>query len=89
MIFDTGSFTLEFTSAYSHGSLKLSCETHTGTECTTACANQPKFDTNKSSTYVGSDDISTLTFTTGIGVYTLQYSDEYVLWIRKVSQMTH
>ncbi|KAH9926499.1 acid protease [Fomitopsis serialis] len=66
VIFDTGSFTLEFTS----------------TECGAPCANQPKVNTSLSSTYVGSDDISNITFITGIGVDTLQYEDEYVLWLR-------
>lgn len=59
-----------------------SCKLSTGTECTSACANQPKFDTNKSSTYVGSDEVSEISFETGIGVDTLQYSGEYVLWLR-------
>ncbi|KAH9926504.1 acid protease [Fomitopsis serialis] len=66
VIFDTGSFTLEVT----------------GTECGEPCANQPKFDTSQSSTYVGSDDVTTLSFSTGIGVDTLQSEDEYVLWLR-------
>jgi len=66
VIFDTGSYTLEFTS----------------TECGAPCADQPKVNTSLSSTYVGSDDITNITFTTGIGVDTLQYEDEYVLWLR-------
>jgi len=66
VIFDTGSSTLEIT----------------GTECGEPCANQPKFDTSQSSTYVGSDDVTTLSFATGIGVDTLQSEDEYVMWLR-------
>ncbi|KZT73382.1 acid protease [Daedalea quercina L-15889] len=66
VIFDTGSFTLEFTS----------------TECVT-CVNQPKFNASLSSTYVGSDNFTNIIFGTGIGVDTLQYADEYVLWLRE------
>ncbi|KZT73397.1 acid protease [Daedalea quercina L-15889] len=66
VIFDTGSFTLEFPS----------------TECT-ACANQPRFNTSLSSTYISSDNISTIMFITGNGVDTLQYPDEYEVWLRE------
>ncbi|KZT73386.1 acid protease [Daedalea quercina L-15889] len=67
VIFDTGSSSLEFTS----------------TECGEPCANQPKFNTSASSTYVSSDTFTTIPFVTGIGVDTLQYDDEYVLWLRE------
>jgi len=63
VVFDTGSYSLEFTS----------------TQCGAPCANQPKFDTSKSSTYVDLHRTSRLVFETGIGVDPIQSDTEFVL----------
>ncbi|KAJ7753740.1 acid protease [Mycena metata] len=52
VVFDTGSSTLEFAS----------------TLCGSACDNQVKFDSTKSSTFVDKKTTSSITFSTGVGV---------------------
>jgi len=52
VVFDTGSFTLEFVS----------------TECGAPCAGQIAFDPSKSSTFIQGNEISELDFGTGVGV---------------------
>ncbi|KAH9922573.1 acid protease [Amylocystis lapponica] len=62
VVFDTGSATLEFAS----------------TQCRTTCANQTRFNTSASSTYVQGTQTSELTFGTGVGVDPVQ-GDNYQL----------
>ncbi|KAH9944875.1 acid protease [Amylocystis lapponica] len=66
VVFDTGSFTLEFAS----------------TQCGSECSGQVQFDASKSSTYVDGGDEQTLDFGTGVGVDPVTSSNEYELTVR-------
>ncbi|KAI0690547.1 aspartic peptidase domain-containing protein [Cytidiella melzeri] len=65
VVFDTGSTTLEINSV----------------ECGSACANQPQFDQNKSSTFVDRGQIAKIVFSTGVGVDPV-VGDNYELQLR-------
>ncbi|PCH43770.1 aspartyl protease [Wolfiporia cocos MD-104 SS10] len=65
VVFDTGSYTLEFTS----------------TQCGEACANQILFNVSESSTYVDLHEVTEIAFATGGGVNPVVSADEYVLWL--------
>ncbi|KAF9818494.1 hypothetical protein IEO21_02732 [Rhodonia placenta] len=67
VVFDTGSETLEFAS----------------TQCGDPCANQPKFDTSQSSTYVNHHQTTSISFETGIGVDPITSDSEFVLTLQE------
>lgn len=70
MVFDTGSSTFEIPGIILFVYTISSYECPSGKNCTAACANQRKFDFDKSSTYKFIDDGQgfTLQFATGVGV---------------------
>ncbi|KAJ4481145.1 acid protease [Lentinula aciculospora] len=74
VVFDTGSSTLEFASAYCFS---------VGTLCST-CASQIQFDSSSSSTFVDGGRTSTITFATGVGVDPV-VGDNYQLHLRSAT----
>jgi hypothetical protein len=84
VVFDTGSYTLEFPGEFCRGPLALATTyaLTIGPQCTSCSSKQHKFQTSKSSTFIDGGRTTSISFSTGVNQIPVTSSSQYRLTLR-------